>query len=267
MIISITPFFSGNAIKVLLSPPATAVRWRIARNVTGGFPDEHTDTVYAGDNVVFIDHGLVNNQTYFWQAFYFDGRVWSVSGYMPVAVSPAITYTVVNNDPLSVVRERLDAGLNGLLAQGKLTHTNGRFPVLVAWPRVEDARFPLVTVHLESEIPDERFIGDMVADDADITGWYSKTTLHIVSCTLNGDERLLLRRAIKNVLLANLDFFDALGLIEISFSQADTEDMERFQSPLYLTNTVFTCTAQAAIQAPPPGVINSFDVIATPLFR
>jgi len=266
MITSITPFFSGNAVKVLLIPPATAVRWRLARNVTGAFPDENADTVYEGCERVFIDHGLVNNQAYFWQAFYFDGSAWTVSSYTPVSASSALTYTEINNDPLSVVRERLDAGLNGLLALGKLNHPNGRFPVLVAWPRVEDARFPMVSVHLDSDIPDERFIGDMVADDAEFTGWYAKTTLHIVSCALNGDERLLLRRAIKSVLLANLDFFDALGLNEISFSQTDVEDMERLNTPLYLTNTVFSCTAEAAIQAPPPGIINTFDVIATPLF-
>lgn len=251
MISLITPFIAGNAVKLILNPPSTARHWRVLRNTSGLFTDaDSPDLIYAGDDRVILDSaGLENDTLYFYRVFYWINSAWDDMA--PVrSVTPALLFTDVSVDPLSLVRDRLDSGLNALLAQGALTHHAGVMPVLTASPQIEGTTFPIVTVHLSSDRTDDRGIGDFVNDMIEMSGWYTQTQLQIVSWCLNSDERKAVRKAVKSVLLANLDFFDSAGLSQIDISQSDTENFDTWNTPMYMTHTAFTCIHIAAVQEP-----------------
>jgi hypothetical protein len=270
MIALLTSISSGNAVSVLLNPPSTAVKWRILRNLTGVFADQNSATlVYEGNERHFTDiAGLDNGIVVFYQPFYWNGSVWSTAP--AKSITPGLTFVDRSVDVLSLVRDRLDAGFAGLVARGDLTHPRGNFPVLTASPQVEDAAFPIVTVHLSSDSDDVRFVGDTLHDDvmnvdesvSEINGWLSQYSLEIVVWSLNGDERKALRAAMKTILISNLTVFSSNEMEEISLQFSDQEDFETYQSPMYTGHCSLRCLAPTVIDSSGPAV-KSTDTIGT----
>lgn len=257
----------GNAVGVLLSPPSTATEWRLVRNTTGVFVDQNDQIlIYEGKDQKFIldaaalDNGVVVH----YRVYYLIGAVWT--GYPPKSITPGASFVDRSVDPQSLVRDRLDLGLNALIAANVIAHPNGIFPVLIASPQFEDALFPLVTVHYSSSSSDIRAIGEHMGyddefPDDEAEGWYDSVSLDVVAWSLNGDERKALRKAVKSVLIANLPVFHDAGLQGIDVQFSDHDDFETYASPMYTANGLFRCLATSVVSGDAVPVIT--DVIPT----
>lgn len=240
----IVPPAIGNALRIVLTPPGDALRVRVLRRADANFagPDD-PGAVLVGettDHSLTDINALVNGQTYVYAAYYFDGQGWTMTA--PVSATPQATYFDATVDVQTVLRDRIDAGMKVEVARKALLPQSGRIEVLSAPPVFNDKRLPMVTVHLEVENPIQRAIGDQPTPDAfddetgdwqESNGWLGRCQLTIVCWSLNPDERLAMRRALRRVLVANLPVFSDLGLDTVEFSFSDQADFQSFGIPVY----------------------------------
>lgn len=270
------PLSVGNALRVFISPPIGAKSWRVLRNSSGvfsGYNDPGASVIHDGTDLFVMDtSALLNGQVYYYGLFWFNGTVWEADGINHATPNP--TMAQLGTDVLSVVRDRLDAGLAVFVSRGELHHKQGHIQVLTAPPLFEDTIWPVVTVHMQSDSSAERAIGEIMGIDGidggglavEYTGWLSRYQLLIVIWCLNPDERNTLRRAVKNLLIANLPVFDAADMDQIDVTQTDTEDFQSFSAPVYQTMTTLTCLAPSVIGGTDYLVnIGSVNVVLTPI--
>lgn len=255
MIATVQPLSIGNALRLFLEPPAASLEWRILRRGADAFTDENDPgavAVYQGTERVVLDsQSLQNGVPAFYRAFYWNGSAWVASA--TASGTANATYEDRSTDALSVVRDRLDAGLQVEVARGTLTPTSGSISVLSAPPVFEDTRWPVVTVHLITESPAERSIGEVyIGDEFDPIsgmwtegeGWLARVQLSVVAWSQNPDERIALRQALRRLIVMNLPVFDDSGMVQIEFSQQDIDAVSgEYPAPVYQTIGTFTCMA------------------------
>lgn len=271
MISFLQPLPVGNAVQITVDNlPTTAERWRLLRNVTGVFPAFNdpasvlvTDSA-ADDPLQLIDAsaGLVNGTLTYYQIFYFDGTAWSVDANAPASCTPATTYQETSVDTQAIVADRIRLGVAAEIARGALSpppNSNDTIEVLTAPPNFDNTSWPVISVHLSSETPINRGIDELISNDAlntetdlfdDSQGWHAKTQLAIVGWSLNSDERIVLRKAIRRIILANLPVFDAAFLLQIELQQSDVEDFKSYSAAVYETYCTLSCVTPLAINAP-----------------
>lgn len=266
-ITSVVPLAVGNALRVFLMPPAGAILWRLLRKETddiSGESDPAARRVYEGDDRSALDSSLlVNGETYFYRVFYWDGTAWA--GAESVSAVPVASYADASTDVLSVVRDRLDYGLQVEVSRSVLSPESGGIAVLTAPPVYEDTRWPMVTVHLQDEAPFQRGIGEMIESDEfdalagdwqGTEGWMAKVQLTIIGWSQNPDERVELRKALRRIVVANLPVFDEHGIVNIDFRQQDMEALSgEYPTNVYQSMCTFTCVA-------PVRVVSRGDAIA-----
>lgn len=254
----ITKPMAGSALRLHVRPPAGATKWRILRRLDDGFTGESDAgalRVEESDDTTVLDtQNVVNGITYFYRPFYYVGGAWQ-PGSTASAVA-AVNYEDVTPDVQSVVRDRLIAGLRSEVEAHRLVHDDGAVPVHLAPPAYEQARWPMVSVHMTGEDPAQRFVGEEVAADAfdeesgewsGSEGWLAKTSLSIIGWSLNSDARFALRKALRRVVIANLGVFSDLGLVNVEFSQQDQEDFSNYPAPVYQVICTFTCLSPVAL--------------------
>jgi hypothetical protein len=78
----------------------------------------------------------------------------------------------------------------------------------------------------------------------------AKTQLQVIGWSLNADERIALRKAIRRIVAANLGVFDEALLLQVEFSQQDIEDFSTYPAPLYQTMGTFSCLTPVAVNTP-----------------
>lgn len=257
MIAMIVPLSVGNALRVFLEPPAGAHRWRILRkavNTFTGQDDPDALLVYDGTEKSALDSELLQNGTpVFYCAFYWDGTTWTPSN---VASGTAnTTYSDASTDVLTVVRDRLNWGLQNEVQRGVLKPKSGSIQVLTAAPVWESTRWPLVTVHLLNEGPDERGLGELIEPDvfdgsqwSENEGWLASVQLAVIGWSQNPDERITLRKALRRLIVANLPVFDANGMVKVAFSQQDVDAVSgEYPAPVYQSAGTFTCVAPVIV--------------------
>jgi hypothetical protein len=256
MISLIQPLSAGNALRIFLEPPAGAAAWRVLRKVADNFAGE-TDPdallVFEGQDRVTLDLAqLINGRMYYYRPYYLIGGVWVADE--TVSGIPNATYEDIGGDVLTLVRDRIDFGLQTEIERETLRHQEDHIPVLTAPPVFEETVFPIVTVHLNGDQPGERAVGEMIETDdfdddqwTEKEGWLSRTQLTIMGWSLNPDERIALRRALRRIVQANLAIFDFAGMVEIEFSQQDTEDFASFGVPVYQVLCTFSCLSSAQV--------------------
>ncbi|MGF6641765.1 hypothetical protein [Paraburkholderia sp. MM6662-R1] len=254
----LSPLPIGNALRIFLEPPPSALLWRVLRTTQTSFVDEddpNAVVVFQGDQQKYLvdTDGLVNDAPYTYGAFYFDGTSWTPSDV--VTATPTATYSDQTTDVLSLVRERLDVGLQIEVARGSLSPQSGAIAVLNAPPAFDDTRFPVVTVQVVSDGSRLRAIGELVSEDerdaltgqfTDAEGWLAHTQLSVIGWSKNADERIALRKVIRRLVIGNLAVFDAAGMDQIDFTQTDVNEMSQ-QPPLYASEGTFTCVAPAVV--------------------
>lgn len=256
MIAVIYALSSGKAVGIFLNPPGTALMWRVIRSERDEFlANENTmGLIYEGNERGCVDiGGLSNGRTYYYKPFYYDGVKWT--GFPSKSIVPGFTMIDRSVDVLSLLRDRIDTGLNDLIKTGQLTHPNNIAPVVTESPQIQDINLPCVTLHISSDSDESRFLGDMFEPDIDagigfvdeITGYYSRYTLEIVVWAKNGDERLAYRKALKALFIGNTLIFSEFGLEEMHFSFSDSEEFDLYQFPTYMSVCTFSCLAPSAI--------------------
>lgn len=256
----------GNAVRVLLMPPFGAASWRVLRkgsDTIAGPDDPDALLVYEGDEKSFLDTTwLENDVPVFYQAFYATTAGWAPSASM--VVTPTASFADLSADPQHLVRDRIELGMRVYVARGALSHEMGFIPVLVAPPLLNEVRLPAITVELASDGDAQRFIGNGVGADRfdgdhwswqGIEGLLSRVQLVVTAWSLNPDERIALRRALRMVLLGNEPVFAEAGLAEIDLSSfSDLNDFESFDAPIYRTACTLTCLSPVLLEGADPAV-------------
>lgn len=260
MISSVRPLYAGNALQVSLAPPAGVLLWRLLRkgnDTFAGEADPQALVAYEGTELTITDAaaGLVNEAPAFYKVYYWNGDAWTASA--TVSGTPRATYADASTDALSLVRDRLEAGLKVEVARGTFRPAAGYIQVLTAPPVAEEVELPIVTVHLENERPAERGLGEMIAPDEldglsgkwiEHEGWLADVRIEVTAWSLNPDERIALRKAVRRILVANLAIFDAAGLVEVAFEQSDRDLINgEFAAPVYQAMTNFSCQAPVIV--------------------
>jgi len=261
MISIVQPLNVGNALRVFIEPPAGAVRWKVLRKAANSFsgPDDPSALlVYEGDDKIITDaESIANGIMQFYCPYYSaDGITWT-AGTVGSGTANA-TYTDQTTDVMSELRARLEAGLKVECERGTFATELGYIQVYTAPPAMEPTlRFPLLTLHMEGEEPGERFIGEEVASDSfdaigfdieESEGWLANVRVQIIAWSLNSDERLELRKAIRRLVIANLPVFDGFGWSTINLSQQDADALSgEYGAPVYQVMNTFTCLAPARV--------------------
>lgn len=248
----------GNALRLFLSPPGGAKKWRVLRRPADtftGYDDPGAYVAYEGVEKTITDcYGLYNGVEVFYRAYYWNGTVWTASN--TNRATPLPHYSDASVDVLEIVRDRLDLGLQTYIDAGLLRHARNHIPVMTASPSVEDANWPIVTVHLSSDSPADRAIGEMLVADMfsgdeylwhSYEGWLSRWQLSIIGWCLNSDERILLRKAIKTVLMGNFSVFDSFGIVLPDLQFSDQEDFATYAAPVYQSICTFSCVAPSQV--------------------
>lgn len=269
----IIPLPIGNALRIFIDPPAGAELWRVLRTTGAAIASESDPTatvVFQGDMRSIVDaSGLLNGTAYTYGVFFFDGTHWAAS---PVtAATPLAAYQDNSVDVLSLVRDRLEVGLQNEVAAKALMPSCGEIEVMNAPPAFEDSSWPVVTVHVTNDGSGDRALGEdlagevydplaLVFDEED--GWLARVHLTIVGWSKNPDERIALRKVLRRLVIGNLPVFAAAGLLHIDFNQTDGDEMSAYPVPVYQSVCTFTCMAPAAVGTA-YGVISDVSVALT----
>lgn len=262
----------GNALRILLSPPSNAARWRLLRRDVENFsgPDDPLALrVYEGTEKAVTDfRGLLNAEQVFYQLYILVNGVWSASG--PIASGvPGAPLVDLGLDVIDLLRDRLEDGFKVYVDRGEIRHDRGFVPVMKASPQVEEAPLPLVTVHLQNQNAEIRGVGEVSGldhydEDADlwlsVEGGFDRVTVTIVCWSINSDLRIIMRKALRAILQGNLSVFDAAGLITPSWSMQDMEDYQTYQVPMFQTICTFDCLAPASVQHTTPPIVEALAV-------
>ena len=261
MISIVQPLHIGNALRLFIEPPAGAVRWRVLRKGSDTFtgPDDPGALVaFEGDERVVVDAAhLQNDVMAFYRPFYTaDGTTWTAG---PTASgTPRATYEEFTSDVLTTLRDRLEAGLKVEVERGNLISELGYIQVYTAPPSLErDLRFPLVTISLESDAPEVRAIGEVISGDefdaigfdwGESEGWLSSIQVQVVGWSLNPDERVELRKAIRRVVIGNLPVFASAGMDQVNLSMNDVDAVSgEFAAPIFQVIGNFSCVAPVRV--------------------
>lgn len=251
MISLIHPLAIGNALKLIITPPAGVELWRVLRNTSGSFSgpdDEYSLVVYEGDDKVFIDSAFMQNDTpYQYQVFYFDGSGWAAGNV--ASGTPRADYVDHSVNALDILRERIEYGMQEEVKRGSFRPSSGFIPVLTAPPVFEDARWPMVSVHQLDSSPVERGIGEVIGwddnsidGDLALEGWLAREQVAVIGWSLNPDERIELRKALRRIIIANLELFDDAGVSQVEFSIQDSDAISgEYPAPVYQAAGTFTC--------------------------
>jgi len=268
MITTVQPLYAGNAVRVFVAPPAGSLVWRVLRKTTSSFSG-HDDAgaflAYQGSDVVFLDiSGLANDVLYYWAVYYTADNVTWVAGNV-VGGTPTATYQDHTTDVMSNMRERIEAGLRVECDRGHFQTELGYIQVYTAPPSIEQGlRFPLVTIHLEMEDSADRALGESISGDEfdaigfsweESEGWLASVRLMIIGWSLNSDERIELRKAIRRLVVANMSVFDSYGWIKPNLSQQDVDAINgEYPSPIYQVMNTFSCQAPVRVGGDVPAI-------------
>ena len=262
MITMVQPLNIGNALRLFIEPPADAVRWRVLRKGSDTFSGDPEDpsalVAYEGDERVVVDAAHLQNEVMaFYRPFYLSfAGIWTPG--RTAYGTPASIYEEHTTDVMSLVRERLEAGLKVEVERGSLVHELGYVQVYTAPPSQEqNLLFPLVTITLSSESSDVRAVGETISGDefdsigfdwSESEGWLASVQLEITGWSLNSDERIELRRAIRRVVLANLPVFAAHGIDQVNLSMSDNDAVNgEYGAPVYQVMASFSCVAPVRV--------------------
>jgi hypothetical protein len=255
MISVLEPLPIGNAIRVLMTPSTGAVQWTLLRKLAddfAGVDDPAAVVIYSGsDTTSVLDQAsLVNGVPVYYKLYEYDGRNWNATP--TLSATPQATDLDFAPDVQELVRARLELALRASVAAGTIAARAGYVPCLTASPEFDQKRFPFVVVHQNVSRSDTRAIGERLGPDtydacnnqfASPEGWWNRWVLDITALSLNPDERIALRKAVRAAVVGNLPVFDDVGMFDVDFSMSDSEDFESYGVPVYMANGIFSCQA------------------------
>ncbi len=238
---------SGGAVHLVLCPPVGATQLVVLRRHDDAFNDDFTQdqssvVIYRGGitNSILDWQGILPCVPHWYKPFYYVNNEWQSAAAQ--SITPTIETHPPLGDSLDVVRERVEIGLNALVAARHLHHPRQRFHVLTAPPQMDDVVFPCVAVYLSRNNQEEQFVGSFISegkwDNNQVHGIYGglgRYSVQIITFSLNHDERRLLRLSLRDILIANRDLFESLGMYEMQYNFHDDEDFQSYSAPMYRT--------------------------------
>lgn len=263
---------AGNAVSLLAAPSSDVSSFKILRRSTGDFsgPNDSGAYVVADRDIQDWERGgltildrtsLVNGTAYKYRIYYDE----DAALYDDAIATPQATYADGGEDVLMLLMDRLSLGLAVEVARQTLRPKSGTIGVQNAPPLWDATPLPVVTVHLAQASLDQRGLGEILAPDVETTtqffdgeGALTRVSITIIGWSLNPDERIALRRAIRRILNANLPVFEDAGCVLVDWSLRDQEDMQSYNVPVYQVVTDFSCLAPEWIES---GVGKISDVI------
>ncbi len=264
MISMIQNLHIGNALRVFLTPPAGAIVWRVLRKPADNFSgpnDAGAIVAYEGEEPIFTDiESLKNEEVAYYRPYYTSDRVTWTAGATNYG-TPTADYVDNSPDVLGILRDRLEAGLLVECQRGNFLPELGYIQVFTAPPSLErDLRLPLVTVHLEADEPGERGIGESIGgDEFDAIGlsweedqsWLANVQITIIGWSSNSDERIELRKALRRIVMGNLEVFAAKCIQQVSISQHDIDAVNgEYPAPMYQCMCNFSCVSPVHVGGP-----------------
>ena len=269
MITFIRPLAAGNAVALQLALAAGALYQRILRNTADAFAGPNDPAaVLVVDSCVepaIVDTtDLANGVPMFYRAFDWDGSTWIDQG-VSFPATPSATYIDDTLDPQEILRDRVQLGISEEVARGNLKPPSGAIQVTTAPFGLADGfTFPTISVHLESTGPADRALGDELADTPDPVannwvgseGWFARFSMSVAAVSLNSDERIALRKALRRVIQVNLPVFSAAGMMQIDFQQTDSEQFSENNAPLYFTSGAFSCLAPVFVRETADSIVD-----------
>lgn len=280
MISMIQPIAAGNALRLFITPPTGAKYWRILKKGADNFTGEDDGAAliaYEGSEDVVVDAhvaSLQNGVMKFFKPYYrMEDDSWEAG---PTAsATPAATYEDNTFDVQSFLRERIEAGLLVEVQRQNLTAELGFVQVYTAPPTLEQGlQFPLVTITMDGEDPAERGLGEDIAGEEydaigdewfDSEGWLASVKLSIVGWSLNSDERLELRKALRRIVVANLPVLSSKGIDQIQVSWQDVDAVNgEYDANIFQVLASLSCVVpvQVGHASGSDNIINTFEVTA-----
>jgi hypothetical protein len=273
MISVLEPLPIGNAIRVLMTPSTGAVQWTLLRKLAddfAGVSDPAAVVIYSGSDAISVldQASLVNGVPVYYKLYEFDGRNWNATP--TLSATPRATDLDLAPDVQELVRARLELALRASVAAGAIAGRAGYVPCFTAPPEFDQKRFPFVVVHHNVSRSDTRALGEGLSPDTydsgsvqwvSSEGWLDRWVLDVTALSLNPDERIALRKAVRAAVVGNLPVFDDAGMVDIDFSMSDSEDFEGYGVPVYMANGSFSCLAPIVLVGTRPAIR---DVIEYP---
>ena len=249
----------GNAVKILLNFPAGAIRVRVYRWQNPPDPEVVGDgiLIYQGTESYVLDNRVpTNGVPYHYGALFEDADGATVAWEYTEATAVA-DFDVGGEDVQELVRDRLFMGLQNEVAAGRLRAPKERaaISVLTAPPPFDAGNMPIVSVHLDADADGagERLLGEelfgVAGELIESEGKITRTSLTIVGWSLNMEERIALRKALKRIMTGNLPIFADAGMLLPQFDQQDDEDFKSYSAPVYMARGTFTCLQPYSVQA------------------
>lgn len=270
MISMIQNLHIGNALRLFLQPPADALTWRVLRKGADTFTgptDSGAVIAYEGDEPIFTDiESLKNEEISFYRPYYTsDGVTWTAGA--TNYGTPTADYVDNSPDVLGILRDRIEAGLKVECERGNFLPELGYIQVFTAPPSLErDLRLPLVTVHMESEEPAERGIGETIGgDEFDAIGfsweedqsWLAGVQITMIGWSANSDERIELRKALRRIVMGNLEIFSSKSIQQVSLSQHDIDAVNgEYPAPMYQCMCNFSCVSPVHVGGPAEAIVD-----------
>lgn len=261
----------GNATRLTIRPTRGESRWRVLRkgaNEFSGWDDPSAMLISDASELQVTDAFALTNGVTYWYAIYgFLNGVWD-SEPVAVGLAPEASFSDETPDAQEMVRSRLDATLNAMIARGALPVGTPQLQVLSIPFYTQGGNLPVVTVLYEGGGQTERAIGDQIdpgAYDLDASwvgqqGWIQSVRLSITAWSLNAQERNVLRRGIGAAIAANLTLLEDLGLMMFEVqSVQDVEDTQSMNAPVYQTTYMVGCQVISSV-ATVDKVFLEFDV-------
>jgi len=104
----------------------------------------------------------------------------------------------------------------------------------------------LVQLALGDELQD--FYDPGLSDYIGTEGWLARFSMTVAGVSLNPDERIAMRKALRRIIQVNLPVFADAGMALVEFQQTDSEQFSENNAPLYFTNGAFSCVAPAFVR-------------------
>lgn len=239
----------GHAVRVLLAPPAGTVRFVLLRKTSNSFTGWNdpaagvvldSDQTGLGSTAAVDTNGLTNGTAYFYAEFStVDRATWIESSV--VSVTPASAYETGGPDYMALIRDRIELALNASLPAFLPNH-RGKLQVLTSPPQYDNANWPVVTIHLNSDSNSDDAIGQTIAAGTydsightwlESDGWLSQFNVQVIGWSVNPDQRIQLRKLIKAAVLGNVAVFNDAGIIDMTLSISDLDDFESYSAPVH----------------------------------
>lgn len=214
------------------------------------------------------------NITYYYAIYALDAGEVSPSDAAAMSATTPHVSEFEEIDILQTLLDYINPYMNAqIVTQSLAIRPNQRINVLNGPPLLDNATWPMVSVHLDDDHPSDFSIGDIVGSN-DTTGdtivhrrgYMSDASISVVGWTDNPDVRKSMYRNLKGCLISARQLLENVGLMNVVLSGRYAEDFENYQMPLFFALFTIKGNMVTSVRSvPPEGIITEIDQTMTVL--